>query len=58
LHAETQPDEGEHALYGFLTTTPNSVVKAVHEKAMPVILRTRDEVDVWMNAPRQVVTCH
>ena len=26
----------------------------VHEKAMPVILRTRDEVDVWMNAPRQV----
>jgi hypothetical protein len=21
---------------------------------MPVILRTRDEVDVWMNAPRQI----
>jgi putative SOS response-associated peptidase YedK len=21
---------------------------------MPVILRTREEVDVWMNAPRQV----
>ena len=48
------PEEGDHSLYGFLTTAPNGVVQAVHEKAMPMILRTHDEVDVWMNAPRQV----
>ena len=48
------PEEGDHTLYGFLTTAPNGVVKPVHERAMPVILRTPEEVDVWMNAPRQV----
>lgn len=36
---------------GLLTTEPNADVKAVHEKAMPVILRTDDELDLWMNAP-------
>jgi hypothetical protein len=25
-----------------------------HEKTMPVILRTPEEIDVWMNAPAQV----
>ena len=29
-------------------------VKPVHEKAMPVIFRTPEEIDVWMNAPAQV----
>jgi putative SOS response-associated peptidase YedK len=48
------PEEGDHALYGFLTTAPNATVKAVHERAMPVILRTREKIDVWMKAPRQV----
>jgi len=38
-------------LYGFLTTEPNDVVGAIHPKAMPVIIRTREEIDVWMNAP-------
>lgn len=38
-------------LYGFLTTEPNEVVKPVHPKAMPVILTTAKEVDVWMRAP-------
>lgn len=38
-------------LYGFLTTQPNAVVKPVHEKAMPVILRTQDEIDTWLSAP-------
>ncbi|WP_313617995.1 SOS response-associated peptidase [Agrobacterium sp.] len=38
-------------LYGFLTTDPNAVVKPIHEKAMPVLLLTKDETDVWMNAP-------
>lgn len=45
------PREGDHQLYAFLTTEPNSVVKPVHPKAMPVILTTAEEVDVWMNAP-------
>ena len=38
-------------LYGFLTTTPNAEVGAIHPKAMPVILTTPDEVDRWMTAP-------
>ena len=38
-------------LFGFLTTEPNAEVGAVHPKAMPVILRTPDEVDAWMTAP-------
>lgn len=38
-------------LYGFLTTNPNAVVKPIHEKAMPVILTTPEEADVWLHAP-------
>jgi putative SOS response-associated peptidase YedK len=48
---KANPVDGEHQLYGFLTTEPNAEVRAVHEKAMPVILRTADEIDLWMNAP-------
>jgi len=38
-------------LYGFLTTDPNDLVKPIHEKAMPVLLLTKEETDVWMRAP-------
>jgi putative SOS response-associated peptidase YedK len=38
-------------LFGFLTCDPNAEVAAVHPKAMPVILTTREEADVWMRAP-------
>jgi putative SOS response-associated peptidase YedK len=38
-------------IFGFLTTNPNAEVEAVHPKAMPVILTTPEEVDVWMSAP-------
>ena len=38
-------------LFAFLTTNANSVVSAVHDKAMPVILTTAEERDVWMRAP-------
>lgn len=38
-------------LYAFLTTEPNAVVKPIHQKAMPVLLLTQEEVDVWMRAP-------
>ncbi|MCV9966834.1 SOS response-associated peptidase [Pararhizobium sp. BT-229] len=38
-------------LFGFLTTDPNAFVKPIHEKAMPVLLQTKEETDVWMRAP-------
>ncbi|GLS33496.1 Putative SOS response-associated peptidase YedK [Mesorhizobium albiziae] len=38
-------------LFGFLTTQPNAIVKPIHEKAMPVILRSQDEIDTWLSAP-------
>jgi len=38
-------------IYAFLTTEPNTEVGAVHPKAMPVILRTSEEIETWMNAP-------
>ncbi len=34
-----------------LTTAPNTEVKAIHPKAMPVILTTQAEVDAWLTAP-------
>lgn len=38
-------------LYGFLTRDPNDLVKPIHEKAMPVLLLTKKEIDTWMRAP-------
>ncbi|MGH7042555.1 MAG: SOS response-associated peptidase [Acetobacteraceae bacterium] len=45
--------EGEttNDIFGFLTTEPNAEVGAIHPKAMPVILRTKEEYDTWMSAP-------
>jgi putative SOS response-associated peptidase YedK len=45
--------EGEttNALFAFLTTEPNKEVGAIHPKAMPVILTTHEEIDLWMAAP-------
>jgi len=48
---KANPIEGEHQLYGFLTCEPNAVVEPIHPKAMPVILTTEEERDVWMRAP-------
>ncbi len=31
--------------------TPNAIVEPIHPKAMPVILTTDEERDVWMCAP-------
>ena len=42
--------EGDHELFGFLTTEANAVVAPVHAKAMPVILTSSDEVDRWLEA--------
>lgn len=38
-------------LFGFLTTEPNAEVKAIHPKAMPVVLTTAEEIETWMTAP-------
>jgi len=40
-------------VFGCLTTTPNAEVGRVHPKAMPVILRGREEIDRWLRAPWQ-----
>lgn len=42
---------GPHLVYGFLTTSPNAIVKPTHPKAMPVIPTTDEERDVWVRAP-------
>ena len=34
-----------------MTTAPNAIVAPIHPKAMPVILTTAEEQDVWMRAP-------
>jgi putative SOS response-associated peptidase YedK len=45
--------EGEttNDVFAFLTTEANKVVGAIHPKAMPAILTTQDEIDIWMTAP-------
>jgi putative SOS response-associated peptidase YedK len=43
--------ESTNDLYAFLTTEPNAEVRAIHPKAMPVILTTPEEVEIWMTAP-------
>jgi len=47
--------EGEttNDLFAFLTTDANADVGAIHPKAMPVILTTPGEIDIWLTAPRQ-----
>ena len=46
-------DEGPmpHTTFAFFTTEPNDVVRAVHPKAMPVILKTGEEQATWLTAP-------
>ena len=46
--------EGEVAsgsLFGFLTTDPNAEVAIVHPQAMPAILTTEEERELWLRAP-------
>jgi putative SOS response-associated peptidase YedK len=48
---KSNPVEGEHTLFGFLTTDANAVVGPIHPKAMPVILTTEADIERWMTAP-------
>lgn len=43
-----EPNVGTHRLFSFLTTEPNGVVAPVHDKAMPVLLLTPDDVVQWL----------
>jgi putative SOS response-associated peptidase YedK len=45
-----EPVPGPHQVYGFLTTAPNAIVEPIHPKALPVILMTGEERDVWIRA--------
>jgi putative SOS response-associated peptidase YedK len=45
---KSAPVAGEHELFGFLTTTANAIVAPIHPKAMPVILTTTEEFDLWL----------
>jgi putative SOS response-associated peptidase YedK len=45
----SKPVPGLH--HGFLTTSRNAVVEPIRPKAMPVILTTDEEREVWMRGP-------
>jgi putative SOS response-associated peptidase YedK len=51
---KSAPVGGEHELFGFPTTVANAIVAPVHPKEMPVILTTRDEVDLWLEGETSV----
>jgi putative SOS response-associated peptidase YedK len=48
---KSKPIPGPHQVFGFLTTNANAVVAPIHAKAMPVILTSDEERDIWMRAP-------
>jgi putative SOS response-associated peptidase YedK len=48
---KSNPVDGEHRLFAFLTCEPNAEVGAIHPQAMSVILTDEDEFDLWMTAP-------
>jgi putative SOS response-associated peptidase YedK len=50
---KANPVEGEHQLFGFLTTDANAEVGAIHPKAMPVILTSEAEIEQWITAPAE-----
>ncbi|MBN8982424.1 MAG: SOS response-associated peptidase family protein [Rhizobiales bacterium] len=51
--SERKAKEGEvnANLFAFLTCASNLVVAPVHPKAMPVVLPTERELDLWLTTP-------
>ena len=47
---KSAPVDGQHELFGFLTTEANALVAPIHPKAMPVTLTTPEEVELWLLA--------
>lgn len=41
-------------LFAFLTCEPNAVVAPIHPKAMPVVLATKDDLEMWLTAPADI----
>jgi putative SOS response-associated peptidase YedK len=48
--SKKEPHVGTHKLFSFLTTEANDLVRPVHAKAMPVILRGEHEIEEWLMA--------
>jgi putative SOS response-associated peptidase YedK len=48
------PVEGEHALFGFLTTEASAIIAPIHPKAMPMILTTTEQFDLWLDGETTV----
>jgi putative SOS response-associated peptidase YedK len=48
---KANPVEGDHQLFGFLTTNANVEVAAIHPEAMPVILTSGEAVEQWLKLP-------
>lgn len=46
--AELQASGAQVTAMAFLTTEPNSIVAPIHPKAMPVLLRTEEEFEIWL----------
>lgn len=54
---KASPNIGAHKLFSFLTTEANDLVRPIHAKAMPVILRSEFECRHWLTAaPDQIET--
>jgi putative SOS response-associated peptidase YedK len=45
---KANPVEGNHMLFALLTTAPNVEVGAAHKKAMPVLLLSEADRELWM----------
>jgi putative SOS response-associated peptidase YedK len=45
------PNIGDHTLFSIMTTEPNAIVEPIHEKAMPVMLMTPEDVEQWLQTP-------
>jgi putative SOS response-associated peptidase YedK len=58
LERREGPSQGAEAettndIFAFLTTEPDKIVGSIHPKVMPVILTTREEIDIWMTARKR-----
>jgi hypothetical protein len=47
-----RPSTAGPPLSGICATKPNAEVKAIHLKAMSVILTTQAEIETWLTAPK------